>query len=485
MNDSVGRANVLAMSVHRAIALLIALCAACPSWGAPALRWQVCDGARTGRCRTVTPEYLSLAAPLTMLTTVVHVPLKADENPLVVEIDAMASETVRWNGAVIGTNGMPGRSRTSEMPGRYSASLPVPKALVRPGANQVVIVLSSHRLWFPVGQPIHRIEIGPGHDAEAYTLRHYLPTLVTLALPACGLLALAALLVVGRIGRAAIPVMAVLGAIVVQGLIEVSKIAVTYTYPWHLARMVSLTALTIIVGMLLVGLASRLFIRSRTAIVVSVAGMAMGTACLIVGGPDRQSLAAFEIAILAVAVVAAPAALSRDRRAILPMPITVALALWAYFAGPDFLDAGYYVSAAGAAVALGLTAILRPVPIREISVPAPAVEPTMTLRDGARHHVITPSQLIFLKADDDYCSLHMVDGRELLVTRTLKAVLALLPPGFVRIHRSYAINVRHLRVTRAGANGRLAELSGGNVLPIGRAYAPEIHATTEITTTPA
>jgi len=68
---------------------------------------------------------------------------------------------------------------------------------------------------------------------------------------------------------------------------------------------------------------------------------------------------------------------------------------------------------------------------------------------------------------------------------TLKAILALLTGDFVRIHRGHAANIRHLRGTRAGGNGRLAELSGSIVLPIGCAHASKLQAMTEAVVTPA
>jgi DNA-binding LytR/AlgR family response regulator len=155
----------------------------------------------------------------------------------------------------------------------------------------------------------------------------------------------------------------------------------------------------------------------------------------------------------------------------------VLLAVSAYRTGPDFLDTVYYVTAVGGAVVLGFMAVLRPV--QAIEYPIPASEPTVTLRDGVRHHIIAHSQIIFLKADDDYCTVYLSHGREVIVTMTLKTALALLPAGFVRIHRSHAINVRHLSGTRAGPNGRMAELTGGATLPVGRTYAAELRALIE------
>lgn len=458
------------------LCLLMAMSGALPAWAMPAVRWAQCDPGRPSLCHPVVPEHMKLTMPVTTLSAVVSISPDEADAPLAVDIDAMASAEVRWNGSLIGRNGVPGVDRASEAPGLYTASIAIPQRLVRPGDNRVTITLSAHHLWLPVGQPIHRLMIGPPRDADAYTLRHYLPTLATLVVPACALLLLWALLVLGRIGRMMLPAMTILALIVVQGLIEVSKIAVSYTYPWHLARLTALTGLTAVVGLLLVVLTSRVFLPSRTRAMSGGAAVAMAVACLIVPGLDRQALAVFVVALLAVAAGAAPAFMRRDRRAAALFIAAVSLAIWAYRAGPDFLDTVYYVTAAGAAIALGLAAVLRPAQASDS--PVAASEPTVTLRDGARHHIILPSQITFLKADDDYCTIYLTDGREIMVTMTLKTALGLLPAGFLRIHRSHAINVRHLSGTRPGPRGRVAKLSSGTTLPVGRTYAADLRACT-------
>jgi DNA-binding LytR/AlgR family response regulator len=199
-------------------------------------------------------------------------------------------------------------------------------------------------------------------------------------------------------------------------------------------------------------------------------------ACVIVSGLDRKALAMFEIALLAAAAATVPALMRRGPQAIVLAAAAVLLTIWAHSAGPNFLDTGYYLTAAGVAVALGVAAVLRPVRAVEVPAPSAAGERTIAFRDGARHHLLVPSRIAFVKADDDYCTFHMVDGREVTVTMALKATLALLPPDFLRIHRSHAINLRHLSGILPGPNGRIAKLAEGTILPIGRTYVADLHA---------
>lgn len=344
----------------------------------------------------------------------------------------------------------------------------------------MTITLLAHHLWLPVDQPIHRVAIGPPQDADAYTLRHYLPTLATLALPMAALLLLSALQLAGRIGKPFLLPMTILAVIVAQGLLEVSKLVLPYPYPWHLARLVVLTGLTALVALLLVVLTCRIIQPSRIRIAIAATAATMLTACAVVPGLDRKALAMFEIAMLVVATLTVPTVMRRDRRAIAITAAAALLGIWAHYAGPNFLDTGYYVAAAGAAVALGVAAVLRPVQVIEVPVSVAATEPSIALRDGARHHLLTPSQILFLKADDDYCTVHLAEGRKVMVTTALKSILALLTTDFLRIHRSHAINLRHLSGIRPGPNGRIAELADGTALPIGRTYAADLHGLIEV-----
>ncbi|MDQ4088228.1 MAG: hypothetical protein M3177_09520, partial [Pseudomonadota bacterium] len=102
------------------------------------------------------------------------------ERPLTVRIAALASSEVRWNGQLIGRNGVPGGDRASEIPGRYFASFVVPPTLVRPGENFVTVRLSAEHLWLPVRRPVHILDVGPYDTSELPGRSVYLPALLAL-----------------------------------------------------------------------------------------------------------------------------------------------------------------------------------------------------------------------------------------------------------------------------------------------------------------
>lgn len=81
------------------------------------------------------------------------------------------------------------------------------------------------------------------------------------------------------------------------------------------------------------------------------------------------------------------------------------------------------------------------------------------------------ADVLWIRADGDYSELRLLDGRSELHDKSLAALTAVLPPDFVRCHRSYLVNLRHVRTLHAGSGSRYwLVLTGGAELPVGRAH---------------
>jgi two-component system LytT family response regulator len=92
------------------------------------------------------------------------------------------------------------------------------------------------------------------------------------------------------------------------------------------------------------------------------------------------------------------------------------------------------------------------------------------IRDGAQVHVLPSERIDFVEAQDDYVSF-MADGKSFLKDQTMAAVEAALDPTrFVRIHRSYLLNIERIaRVELYAKDSRIAILRDGRKLPVSRA----------------
>jgi two-component system, LytTR family, response regulator len=92
------------------------------------------------------------------------------------------------------------------------------------------------------------------------------------------------------------------------------------------------------------------------------------------------------------------------------------------------------------------------------------------IRDGSKVHVLPVEAIDYVEAQDDYVAFHS-SGKSYLKDQTLAAVEQLLDAGrFVRIHRSYLLNIDRIgRVELYAKDSRIAILRDGTKLPVSRA----------------
>jgi two-component system LytT family response regulator len=93
----------------------------------------------------------------------------------------------------------------------------------------------------------------------------------------------------------------------------------------------------------------------------------------------------------------------------------------------------------------------------------------IVIRDGAQVHVVPVDRIDYVEAQDDYVAFH-TGGRTLLKEQTLGELESQLDSRrFVRIHRSYLLNIERLaRVELYAKDSRLAILIDGTKLPVSR-----------------
>jgi two-component system LytT family response regulator len=113
-----------------------------------------------------------------------------------------------------------------------------------------------------------------------------------------------------------------------------------------------------------------------------------------------------------------------------------------------------------------------PVPVAGIVAaarPAGQHATRLVVRQGPRVHVIPAEKLDYAEAQDDYVSLH-AEGKAHLKQQTLSDLEGSLDPSrFVRIHRSYVLNLDRLsRIDSEGGEPKAVVLTDGTRLPLSR-----------------
>lgn len=78
------------------------------------------------------------------------------------------------------------------------------------------------------------------------------------------------------------------------------------------------------------------------------------------------------------------------------------------------------------------------------------------VRNGQKIKIIPINDILYIQADGDYISIHTSEGHW-LKEQTMKYTEEILPPDiFIRIHRSYIVNISHIsRIEKSGERQQL------------------------------
>ncbi|MBD0319151.1 MAG: response regulator transcription factor [Gemmatimonadetes bacterium] len=114
---------------------------------------------------------------------------------------------------------------------------------------------------------------------------------------------------------------------------------------------------------------------------------------------------------------------------------------------------------------------------RWVRAPAPAPEYPIRLavRESNRHVFVAVNEIAWVEAEGNYVRLH-TSSRKHVIREALQRITARLDPvRFVRIHRSYLVNVDHISTIESwSANEYLVTLHDGTRLQTSRGYKDAI-----------
>lgn len=104
----------------------------------------------------------------------------------------------------------------------------------------------------------------------------------------------------------------------------------------------------------------------------------------------------------------------------------------------------------------------------------------VVVRDGTRVHIIPIAKLDYVEAQDDYVALAS-EGHKYLKQQTIASLEAALDPKrFLRIHRSYVVNLERVaRIEPYGKDSKVAILTNDSRLPVSRAGYERLRAVLE------
>lgn len=412
--------------------------------------------------------------------------------PLGLYLSIKGSSEAFLNGQRLGSNGQPALDAGSERPGRMDVALPIPAGLLREGSNDVLLRMSSHQGWLQLRTPIHLIGISALANPQDQYLRHYLPTLLPL-----GIFVLAGCYFISSLrhseqrGRI-LWLIGMTALATLQLLLEISRGLVPYAYPVQDLRLIGITTCCVLFALCLAGMCIRRHAQPRwqwplllscTAALLLIAAW--------VPGMDHKSV----YALLLGSLVGMAACIHGARRQ-QPQARTMAWALACFtavnlLAPAIFLDLSFFYVVAAFLVFLMHQQARALASERALQQQQRAradqlqrvlderreahSECVLSVVSTGRLRPVPARQIVHVRGAGDYMELHLEDGSQHLHSVTLTELETQLPSSFLRVHRSFIVNTRHIdRLQRHdGGTGTLI-LHNGVEIPVSRRVMPTV-----------
>ena len=68
----------------------------------------------------------------------------------------------------------------------------------------------------------------------------------------------------------------------------------------------------------------------------------------------------------------------------------------------------------------------------------------ISIKDRNAHWLIKYNDILFIQSDGSYCHVNRLNNKKVTVTKPLKEIETLLPKTFLRVHKSYIINISYI-----------------------------------------
>lgn len=415
------------------------------------------------------------------------------QHPVGLFISGRMSTRVYINGVRIGEKGVPGLEADKEVAGELDWVGYVPRTVLNATSNQITMHISSFQNHWPRIYPISNIYFDTYRASTNDYLLHYLPTLIPLGAMLLSLIyLLRRMLLEPKAPNLAYLLILTLAA-TLQLAIEVFRGFYAYSYPFHDTRLAIIWFFAFIFGQALLAQSLNQFTQMKKRIPIAVCLGLILIVKLIVLDPDLQTTYSIQIpATLAACFIAFEQYHSKGNQYV-PSIVLFAFSLLIMIAPYNFLDTYlYYCIAALLAYLFTYEAQSKVKQQNELALEKQRAEKlqlalemktqettaqTITLKDSGKIIMIGVENILFCQGAGDYVDV-VLPEETILHSGSLSHIITELPSYFIKVHRSYLVNAKHIAHMRRLPSGTgEIELVSGHVIPVSRRLMPKLKET--------
>ena len=417
-----------------------------------------------------------------------------DQQPHGIYVFGKTSSRVYFNGEFIGQNGTPSVLAKDEFPGKIDAVFYVPASLIQAGTNQIELQLSSHHGFLSLGFPITFIGFGAHHDPSYFLQRNLGLSLIPLGALVLGALyfLVASFNPVNRQANVLFLLMSFLAAC--QLLAEISRSLFSYSYPFHDVRLLLIVSFSAGFGSCLLRYMTMKLELSRqwawtfTGVVITL------LAVIATPGFDAKTTMAIMVPTSICTGLIAYQLLKQPGKELMAY-----LAVFLVFTSiiiinlTSFHDVLFYyiitivLCFLFVQQALNLNREQKQIAKLRFKLEQmhqPKESPKLTINSAGKIELIDSDHIAYCQAAGDYVDLYLAGGKQKLFSGSLKELETQVPDTFLRVHRSYLVNMDYIQSLssksavrqKSLAGGGFLLLSGGFEVPVSRRIMPMVRS---------
>ena len=446
-------------------------------------------------CREIdTPEYVMNGRTIWVtMPLIIPNALIESQQPIGLFISGHMSNRVYLNGIKVGENGISSIVPENEIEGDLDWVAYLPRSTIKSEENQLTMHISSFNAQRKYIGPFNRIYVDVYQASTTYYLKHYMPTLIPLGVMLLSLIYIVRRLLLEPKSLGLIYLLVITLTATLQLLTEVYRGFYAYPYSLHDVRLDLIWLFSLIFGLALLLQSLHQFTQIKKRWAVCVWAALIVILRLQINEPDLQTAYTMLIpAILAAGFIAFERFRNKEKQ-YFPSIILFAFATLIYIAPYNFLDVYLYYCIAALMTYLFTEEAKNRVQQQnqlmletqraeklQLALEMKAEETAehkVTLKDSAKLIRINAEDILFCKGAGDYVEVCLTD-KTILNSGSLSGMTEELPSYFIKVHRSYLVNAKHIaHMRRLPAGTGEIELSNGHIVPVSRRLLPKLKET--------
>lgn len=413
--------------------------------------------------------------------------------PLGLYLMGKAASVIYLNGHRIGENGQPNASVINEVVGKMDHVFYLPRERLKEQNNELVIHLSGHKSYIELSYPMHFIGLATFGDSKRFIQSHSALGLIFVGMFGLSSIYFGSLVLRLHNKRDSSLLFLMSFFAGSQLAVEISRGLINYEYPTHDLRLICVCLLALGFGLSLLTLLSNKFAGVHKLHWIYGGSLLTCIIVLMFPGFDIKTTLAIIVPIL-VSFVLIVVNLNNQ----FSWNTVRYLAVLGVFLCTVSVTFQYFHELVFYVIVAILLAYLFVQQANEYSMELETAQAEKTLRaklefkleqtqqqqkseslnihSAGKIEKVATQDIFYCQASGDYVEINL-QSRELLYSGSLKSMAEQLSTIFVRVHRSYIVNLdKVVSLKRDGENGYLI-LSNDTQIPVSRRMMPQVRET--------